>query len=119
MRVVRLLNARSTTLNLIRCAASCIAWQAEGRLSQRSCDLSIPDCSVHALPREKSPKTCIRLVNYRKTLHFRAVPINATVPLWFFVSARCVIRRRDELTRMKKLESRAAERNVFYEFSET
>lgn len=34
-------------------------------------------------------------------------------------SARCVTRRRDELTGMKKLESRAAERNVFYELPET
>lgn len=34
-------------------------------------------------------------------------------------SARCVTRRRDELTGMKKLKSRAVERNVFYELPET
>lgn len=50
--------------------------------------------------------------------HYIFVPvlINATVPGF---SAGCVTRRRDELTGMKKLESRAAERNVFYELRET
>lgn len=110
MRIARLLNARFITLNW--CTANCIAeGKAEAQLSQRSCDLSISDCSVHAKNRRKP-------VSSRPIIakHYIFVPVLINVSGF---SARCVTRCQDELTRTKKLESCAAERNVLYELPET
>jgi len=111
MWIVRLLNACFTMLNW--CTASCIA---EGNYRNEAVTYRFPiaACTRYHAKNRRKPVSSRPII--AKHYIFVPVLINAIV-LGF--SARCVTRCQDELTRTKKLESCAVERNVLYELPET
>lgn len=116
MRVVRLLNARFTRFNTVCCELHSVA--SRGVIIATKLRLIDSRLQRARVATRKIAENLHPLGQLSQNITFSCPYQLMPLSLSGF-SARYVTRRRDEFTRMKKLESRAAERNAFYEFSET